>query len=151
MKMPAALRSVLITMMLGVLAGLLFGAGLLVSGMANPAKVLNFLDVLGSWDPSLAFVMGGAVLCTLIGYPLIQRRQQPVVAKAFQLPTRTDIDLPLVGGAALFGLGWGVAGYCPGPLWVSLAGLAPGTFMFAAFMLAGMWGTALWKQQNQQA
>jgi len=132
-------------------AGLLFGAGLLISGMANPAKVLNFLDVLGHWDPSLGFVMGGAVACTLIGYPLVQRRAQPVFNNSFQLPTRRDIDRPLVVGAVLFGTGWGVSGYCPGPLWTSLAGLAPGTLIFAAFMLAGMWATSLMKQYKTPA
>lgn len=148
MKMPAALRAGLITILLGICAGLLFGAGLLVSGMANPAKVINFLDVLGNWDPSLAFVMGGAVVCTFVGYPLIQRRSQPLIGKTFELPTRRDVDKPLVFGAVLFGIGWGASGYCPGPLWVAIAGLAPGTFVFAAFMLAGMWGTAWWKDNQ---
>ncbi len=148
MKMPAMLRSALITMALGVAAGLLFGGGLLVSGMANPAKVINFLDVLGHWDPSLAFVMSGAVVCTFVGYPLIQGRSKPLFASSFQLPTRRDIDKPLVLGALLFGVGWGASGYCPGPAWVSVAGLAPGTFVFAAFMLAGMWGAAWWKDNN---
>ncbi|MFK7859516.1 MAG: DUF6691 family protein [Granulosicoccus sp.] len=131
----------------GLVAGLLFGVGLLVSGMANPAKVLNFLDVLGHWDPSLAFVMAGAVACTVVGYPLVQRKSHPVFSTSFDMPTRRDIDKQLVVGAMLFGFGWGVSGYCPGPLWTSLAGLAPGTFVFAAFMLVGMWGASKWKQQ----
>ncbi|MFK7995581.1 MAG: DUF6691 family protein [Granulosicoccus sp.] len=133
---------------LGLASGLLFGAGLLISGMANPAKVLNFLDVLGHWDPSLAFVMGGAVACTVVGYPLVQRRARPMFSLNFELPTRRDVDRPLIVGAVLFGLGWGVSGYCPGPLWTSLAGLAPGTLIFAAFMVLGMWGTALRKQRQ---
>jgi len=147
MRFPK-LKAALIKMLLGLLAGILFGAGLLVSGMANPAKVLNFLDVAGSWDPSLAFVMGGAVACTSLGYPLVLGRKQPLFANAFELPERRDIDRPLVVGALLFGLGWGLSGYCPGPLWTSLAGQAKGTFMFAAFMLAGMWGMALWQQRT---
>ncbi|NND91386.1 MAG: YeeE/YedE family protein [Granulosicoccus sp.] len=121
------------------LAGVIFGVGLLVSGMANPAKVLNFLDVLGSWDPSLAFVMGGAVLTTMVGYPLISRRSSPRLAPRFQMPVRSDIDRPLVSGAALFGLGWGIGGFCPGPAWTSLSGLAPGALVFLVAMLTGMW------------
>jgi uncharacterized membrane protein YedE/YeeE len=129
-------------------AGVLFGTGLLVSGMADPAKVLNFLDVLGQWDPSLAFVMGGAVATTLVGYPLISRRGKPRLALNFQMPVRTDIDGPLLGGAALFGLGWGIGGFCPGPAWTALAGLAPGTLVFMASMLTGMW-LASWSARKQ--
>lgn len=142
------IKVILIHSALGLFAGMLFATGLLISGMANPAKVLNFLDVLGHWDPSLAFVMGGAVACTLVGYPLVQRRARPVLSLHFALPTRKDIDLPLICGALLFGFGWGLSGYCPGPLWTSLAGLARGTLIFAAFMVAGMWGAALWKQRK---
>ena len=144
----ATVRRALVKILLGLLCGALFGAGLLVSGMANPAKVINFLDVFGHWDPSLAFVMGGAVLCTFIGYPLVKRGDKPLFSAAFELPTRRDIDRPLVMGAVLFGVGWGLSGYCPGPLWASLAGQAKGTFMFAAFMLAGMWAMALWQQKS---
>lgn len=144
------LRTGIIHLALGLCAGLLFGAGLLISGMANPAKVLNFLDVFGHWDPSLAFVMGGAVACTFVGFPLVQKRPHPIFNASFELPTRRDIDRPLIVGALLFGLGWGVSGYCPGPLWTSLAGLAPGTLIFAAFMVVGMWGTALHKQSKSQ-
>lgn len=131
-----------------LLAGLLFGAGLLVSGMANPAKVINFLDVLGHWDPSLAFVMGGAVACTLVGFTVVKKFKSPVLAEQFQLPTRREIDKPLVIGALLFGVGWGVSGYCPGPLWTSLLGMAPGTLVFAATMLIGMWVSAVWKRSR---
>lgn len=143
------LKTVLLHSVLGLFSGLIFASGLLISGMANPAKVLNFLDVLGQWDPSLAFVMGGAVACTLVGYPLVQRRRHPMFSSGFELPTRRDIDQPLIVGAILFGIGWGVSGYCPGPLWTSLAGLAPGTLIFAAFMVVGMWGTAVWKQRTR--
>ena len=94
--------------------GLLFGLGICISGMANPAKVLNFFDVVGTWDPSLAFVMGGAVLAAFFGYRVVLRRPAPVLARSFQLPTARDIDARLVGGSALFGIGWGIAGFCPG-------------------------------------
>ena len=134
----------LLTLVAAAAAGLLFGIGLLVSGMSNPTKVLNFLDVLGHWDPSLAFVMGGAVATTLIGYPLIQRQSAPVLAARFQLPTRKDIDRPLVLGAALFGVGWGIGGFCPGPAWTSLSTLAPGALVFIICMLLGMWLTSNW-------
>lgn len=133
---------------LSLLTGMLFGIGLLVSGMANPAKVLNFLDVFGHWDPSLAFVMGGAVAVTIIGYPLISRHDRPRIALSFQLPTRTDIDAQLVSGAALFGLGWGIGGFCPGPAWTALSGLAPGTLVFLVSMLAGMWLASQWRKRQ---
>lgn len=94
--------------------GLMFGTGIALSGMANPAKVLNFFDILGTWDPSLAFVMGGALAVTALGYRLVLRRPAPVMDTRFHLPARGRIDARLVGGAALFGVGWGIAGFCPG-------------------------------------
>jgi len=119
-------------------AALIFGIGLVISGMANPAKVLNFLDVAGSWDPSLAFVMGGALAVTMIGYRLILARPKPIFALDFQLPTRRAIDARLILGAAIFGVGWGLAGFCPGPALTSLGLGAPGTLAFVPAMLAGM-------------
>ena len=118
------------------LTGLVFGLGIAISGMMNPAKVLNFFDIAGTWDPSLAFVMGGAVTVTFIGYRLVWRRPAPLFERAFQLPTARQIDLRLVGGSALFGIGWGIAGYCPGP---ALANLAHGgeAVAFVVAMLAG--------------
>ena len=121
-----------------LLAGLLFGLGLVVSGMADPAKVLNFLDVAGTFDPSLAFVMAGAVAVTFAGYRLALRREKPVFDSTFHLPAATRIDARLLGGAALFGLGWGLAGFCPGPALTSLTLAAPGTLVFVPAMLAGM-------------
>ncbi|MBX3567965.1 MAG: YeeE/YedE family protein [Rhizobiaceae bacterium] len=118
--------------------GLLFGAGLIVAGMADPAKVLNFLDLAGTWDPSLAFVMGGAVLVAFLGYRLVLRRRAPVAAPRFQLPERRDIDSRVVAGPALFGLGWGLAGYCPGPALTALGLGATGTLTFVPAMIAGM-------------
>ncbi|HEX2449062.1 MAG TPA: DUF6691 family protein [Methyloceanibacter sp.] len=120
------------------LAGLIFGLGLLISGMANPAKVQNFLDIAGTFDPSLIFVMAGAVTVSLIGYRFILQRPRPILAERFYLPTAKDIDLRLVGGAALFGIGWGLSGFCPGPAIVSLPLLAKGTLIFVLAMLAGI-------------
>ncbi len=96
------------------LIGLIFGLGIAISGMANPAKVLNFFDVAGSWDPSLAFVMGGALLITAIGYQFVLRRNGPLLDTRFQIPQSRTLDMRLIGGAAIFGIGWGMAGFCPG-------------------------------------
>jgi uncharacterized membrane protein YedE/YeeE len=119
-------------------AGLIFGLGLTVSSMIAPAKVLGFLDLFGDWDPSLAFVMGAAVPIAAIGFVLARKRTAPVLAPSFELPTATRIDSRLMGGAALFGLGWGLVGLCPGP---AVAGLAEGhwgTLLFVIAMVAGM-------------
>lgn len=123
--------------------GLLFGVGLIVSGMSNPAKVLNFLDLAGTFDPSLAFVMGGAVLVAFVGFRLVLVRERPLLAPRFQLPTRTDIDARLIVGPALFGIGWGLGGFCPGPAFTALSLAAPGTLAFVPAMLAGMWAARL--------
>lgn len=123
----------------GFVSGLVFGLGLLVSGMADPAKVTNFLDIAGHWDASLAFVMGGAALVTFIGYRLAWRRAAPVLADGFDLPGARRIDRPLLLGAALFGAGWGIGGFCPGPAWTALPLLAPGTLIFVPAMLLGLW------------
>lgn len=123
---------------ISLIAGLVFGTGLIISGMANPAKVQNFLDLFGSWDPSLAFVMGGAIA---IGYPafyIASRMNKPLVAGEFSLPTKTDLDRRLVTGSALFGIGWGLGGFCPGPAITAISAGNQGTFMFVAAMLAGM-------------
>jgi uncharacterized membrane protein YedE/YeeE len=120
------------------IAGLLFGLGLIVSGMADPAKVQNFLDPFGAWDPSLAFVMLGAIAVTFAGYRLAFRRGRPLLADTLSLPSKTDIDARLLVGAGLFGIGWGLSGFCPGPAIVSLPLLATGTLVFVPAMLAGM-------------
>lgn len=123
-----------------LLSGLIFGFGLIVSGMSDPAKVLNFLDLFGSWDPSLAFVMGGAILVTAPGSVLLTgRRSRPFFDNEFRIPDRADIDPKLLTGAALFGTGWGLGGFCPGPALTSLPIAAAGTLVFVPFMLAGMW------------
>ena len=123
----------------GLLAGLVFGLGLVISGMADPAKVLNFLDVAGTWDPSLAFVMGGAATVTFIGYRLVWRRPAPVLAEGFSLPTAQKPDARLLTGSAIFGIGWGIGGFCPGPAWTALPLLASGTLVFLPMMLLGLW------------
>lgn len=119
-------------------AGLLFGLGLTVSGMINPAKVLNFLDLAGHWDPSLAFVMAGAIPVAAIGFALARRRAAPLYAAGFSGPTKTQVDAPLVSGAILFGIGWGLVGYCPGPALASLGFGNWRTLLFVAAMLVGM-------------
>ena len=119
--------------------GFLFGLGLVVSGMVNPAKVQNFLDISGTWDPSLAFVMAGAVAVAFAGYRLAWRMRRPVLDHRFHLPETTAIDRRLVFGAAVFGIGWGLGGYCPGPAFTGLSLFAPGTIIFVPAMLAGMW------------
>ncbi len=130
---PGALRT-----LAALACGLLFGLGLAVSGMMNPAKVIGFLDVAGDWDPTLIFVMGGALLVTVPAYRAILARQSPILYESFSLPTKRAIDAPLIGGAAMFGVGWGLVGFCPGPAVAALTtGLAP-VFGFVASMLAGM-------------
>ena len=121
-----------------LLSGLMFGFGLLLSGMANPAKVQNFLDLFGTWDPSLAFVMGGAIAVTMPGFWLVTRRSKPFFNDVFHLPTRMDFDARLITGAAIFGVGWGLGGFCPGPAMTALPLAAEGTLIFVATMLTGM-------------
>ena len=118
--------------------GLTFGLGLILSGMTDPAKVLAFLDLAGAWDPSLAFVMGGAVLTALVPFAFARRRASSLLGLPMQLPKRRDIDQPLVVGSVLFGAGWGLAGFCPGPALVSLAAGQSEALLFCAAMLAGM-------------
>src|SRR5690606_31678874 len=124
---------------IGLGSGLLFGVGLALSGMTQPSKVVGFLDLAGNWDPSLAFVMLGAVIVYFVSSRLVARRAAPLLGEVFHLPTRRDLDPKLIAGAALFGVGWGLGGYCPGPGITSLgAGLAaPATFV--GTMALGMW------------
>jgi uncharacterized membrane protein YedE/YeeE len=131
--------------------GLTFGAGLLVSGMSQPAKVVGFLDVLGDWDPSLAFVMGGAIAVHVLAYRLVTRMPHPLWAPKWGIPSRKDVDGRLLAGAALFGAGWGLGGYCPGPALTSVAAGAPETLLFTGSMLAGMWGFTLWEAARPPA
>ena len=125
--------------LIALLAGLLFGAGLALGGMTNPAKVVGFLDVSGRWDPSLAFVMGSALLVTFPVFAWVRRARRPLLAERFQLPTKRDLDPQLLAGAALFGIGWGIAGLCPGPAIANLAAGSPEVLLFVVTMVAGMW------------
>ena len=120
------------------LIGVLFGLGLIISGMTNPAKILAFLDIAGAWDPSLIFVMGGAVLVGLIAFYLAKNRTQSFLGGAMHIPTRRDVDRPLIIGSALFGVGWGLAGFCPGPALVSLGSGELKALVFVVAMLGGM-------------
>ena len=119
-------------------AGLVFGVGLIVSGMTDPGKVIGFLDVAGNWDPSLAFVMGGAIFVGFFAFALAQRRAKTFFGGAMHLPHNRDIDKRLVAGSALFGIGWGLAGFCPGPALVSFSSGQEKAAIFVAAMLGGM-------------
>lgn len=120
-------------------AGIIFGVGLIVAGMINPAKVLNFLDVAGTWDPSLAFVMAGAIAVTASGYWLVGKRERPLFDPAFYWPAARDIDARLLSGAAIFGVGWGLVGLCPGPAIASLTIASAPTLAFIAALVVGVW------------
>jgi len=126
------------TILAALVCGLIFGAGLVISGMTETQKIHGFLDIFGAWDPSLLVVMAAAVVVTFFGYMLARRQRAPLFAARALWPTRTDIDLPLVGGAVLFGVGWGLIGFCPGPAIVDLATGAPAVIAFVAAMAIGM-------------
>ena len=134
--------STLVRLVTTYLIGLLFGIGIMLSGMANPAKVLNFFDVAGTWDPSLIFVMGGALITTLIGYrfvlPRADRPAVPLFDTRFHLPVNRAIDIKLVGGSAVFGIGWGLAGFCPGGALPALGTGVPAVYIFTVAMIAGL-------------
>lgn len=136
------------TILIAALAGLLFGLGLLLSGMADPQKVLGFLDLAGAWDPSLALVMGGAIAMGLPGFAWARRRSHSLLGAPMQLPTRKAVDAPLLIGAALFGIGWGLAGYCPGPALVGTAAGLGSAAIFSVAMLAGMLLFGLWSKRS---
>lgn len=134
--------------LIALIAGLLFGAGLSLGGMTQPAVVLGFLDIFGHWDPRLVFVMAGAVLTTALGYRWVFGRPRPWLEPRFQLPTATRFDARLIGGAAVFGIGWGIAGYCPGPALASLGAGAPSLLALVAAMIAGWWLAARFPPSN---
>lgn len=131
------------SVLLQFIIGLIFGLGLILSGMSNPAKVLNFLDFAairtGTWDPSLAFVMVGAVAVTFVGFRLVLKRSQPIMAGKFHLPAREDIDARVIAGPVIFGIGWGLAGFCPGPAITALGFGTKAAVVYAVAMFAGMW------------
>lgn len=142
----------LISRLVAVVAGLLFGMGMMVSGMVDPAKVIGFLDLAGEWEPSLAFVMGGALLVFVPAYGLlVRRRLQPVCAAEFHLSQNKAIDGRLIGGSVLFGLGWGMAGICPGPAVTSLSGGSVEMLVFVASMLLGTWVSCLFTEKREKA
>ena len=132
----------MLRMTVALISGALFGLGLAVSGMANPQKVIGFLDVTGDWDPTLIFVMGGALLVAVPAFRVIFRRGGPIPTEDFDLPTNKAVDARLVGGSALFGVGWGLSGFCPGPALVALVPAVTGgivsVFAFVAAMVVGM-------------
>jgi len=126
------------TALIAFASGLVFGLGLIISGMANPAKVLGFLDLAGAWDPSLAFVMGGAVLVTAAGFALLRRRRASLSGEPLRWPTATRVDVRLAVGSLAFGAGWGLAGFCPGPALVAASAGVSEALIFVAAMVAGM-------------
>lgn len=140
-----------LTVVVSFLVGLLFGGGLLVSGLANPAKVLAFLDLAGAWDPSLMLVMGGAVFCALPFFALARRRRKSWLGLPLHLPGRRAVDSRLVLGSVAFGIGWGLVGFCPGPAVVALGMLSPKAAVFVASMLAGMALFECWERFRQSS
>ncbi len=120
------------------LIGVVFGLGIVISGMANPAKVINFFDLAGTWDPSLAFVMGGALAVTFVGYRYVLRRPHPLLEGGFHLPKRTQLDGRLIGGSAIFGIGWGIAGFCPGGALPALGTGRTDVFLFVGALILGV-------------
>ena len=129
----------MISILSALVAGLIFGLGLILSGMGNPAKVQNFLDFFGTWDPSLAFVMIGAIAVAFVAFMFAKRRKTALLGEPMQLPTSSAIDARLLIGSAMFGIGWGLAGYCPGPALASLFTGGSDVWWFVPAMLAGMW------------
>jgi uncharacterized membrane protein YedE/YeeE len=131
-----------------LISGLIFGLGLLLSGMGNPAKVQSFLDFFGLWDPSLALVMGGAIAVGIIAFTWAKTRSNALLGNAMQLPTSQSVDGRLITGSAMFGVGWGLAGFCPGPALMNLATLQPEVWLFVAAMLVGMLAQHIWSAQT---
>jgi len=137
--------------LVAAICGILFGFGLIISGMAQPAKVLNFLDLFGHWDPSLALVMAAALAVSGAGYAFAKRRPRPYVAASWNLPTNRAIDAPLLAGASLFGLGWGMVGLCPGPALADILTWHPKVIGFVIAMAAGMIAHDWWREAVTQA
>lgn len=134
----------------GIVVGLLFGAGLAVSDMVNPARVLAFLDVAGRWDPTLAYVMGGALVPSAVGYWIVRRMKRPLMEHEFRIPQNRVIEPQLLAGAAIFGIGWGLVGLCPGPAFAALGFPLWQPWVFVAAMLAGMIAHRLFQDRVMQ-
>ena len=134
--------------LVALIAGLVFGLGLLLSGMGNPAKVQNFLDIFGAWDPSLGLVMGGAIAVGLVAFTWAKQRKTALLGVPMQLPSSTIIDARLLAGAALFGIGWGLAGFCPGPAVMNLVTGHAEVWWFVGAMLVGMALQHLWVRRG---
>jgi len=133
-----------------LVAGALFGFGLSIAQMIDPAKVINFLDIFGQWDPSLAFVMGGGLLVNAIATPLILRRERPVLQEIFRVPAMTEIDGRIIGGGILFGIGWGLAGYCPGPMITSLSFVSQDILLVVGAYVIGTFLTKWFFHQKEK-
>ena len=132
------------------LIGSLFGLGIIIGGMGNPAKIMNFFDIAGTFDPSLIFVMGGALITTFIGYrEVFALRKRPIIGTAFQVPKKADIDAPLVAGASLFGIGWGITGFCPGGSIPAIMLGQPAVWIFVASMIAGITLARVWSRRSR--
>jgi uncharacterized membrane protein YedE/YeeE len=144
------LEAEMLRIVISLAAGTLFGVGLAASEMVNPARVLGFLDVAGTWDPTLAYVMGGALAFAAMSFHFVLRRNHPILAPSFSLATKVKIDRPLLGGAALFGLGWGLAGYCPGPALASLSLGRWEPYLFVGAMLVGMGLHRTWSERLER-
>lgn len=136
-----------------VVSGFLFALGLAIAGMSSPGNVIGFLDLFGSWKPALAFVMVGAIGVHGIAYAFLRNKRRPLFAEGFRLPTRRDLDARLIGGSALFGVGWGLGGFCPGPGIIAPWSGAPVAIVFLSSMLAGMWlfGAPFWGRLREVA
>ncbi len=138
-----------LNLLTALVAGILFGLGLSIAQMIDPAKVVNFLDLFGTWDPSLAFVMGGGLLVTFVTTPLIMKRPSPLLTEYFRVPAKTEVDGRIVIGGILFGIGWGLAGYCPGPMLTSLSFADSQILTIVAAYVVGTfitkWGLARWE------
>ena len=137
--------------LVALVVGLLFGLGLVIAGMTQPQKVIGFLDVFGNWDPSLMFVMIGAIAVHFVAYRFVRHRTSPLLADTFYIPDRKGIDRPLVIGAVLFGMGWGLGGYCPGPAITSLVTFNLDVILFVVAMIGGMWLQELVATMRQSA
>jgi uncharacterized protein len=137
------------SLLVSFLVGFVFSIGLVISGMTNPNKVIGFLDVFGSWDGSLIFVMGGAVLFNLVSFFIILKKSKPIFSKNFFLPISKNVDGKLLVGSSLFGIGWGITGICPGPAFANIVLAGPKVFTFLGFMVLGMLMVKIYEKNNR--